>query len=226
MRDVRQGLATADRGERKAKAEDTYQGSIDERPARGRHLWRRHEQGCDRRRLARQADHAPRRRQRENSNADPHASRDRVGAKIEAETRADPQKPEERHGEHRGQVLWPDVARQTPSCDRGHGHPGCVVSDDYRCERRQQQTFDQPRRGGNFDASRAKGVADAPDEAARNEDRPTLDVDGAHERRQRDGRHHEPGRGLTKRRPRDASDEKRRNAELGNGQRSGLPVPR
>ena len=54
------------------------------------------------------------------------------------------------------QVLGPDVAREAPSRDRGHGNTSCIVSSDDRCKCREEQAFNQTRGSRDFDAGGPK----------------------------------------------------------------------
>ena len=151
---------------------------------------------------------------RENPNADPHSSRDRVATDVAADARTNPQESNRRRSEQRGRVFRCHEACEAPSCNGRDRDARRVVSDNDASQGSQEHSFDDRDGGGEPSGTMAECEPDPADETAGNEQRPAFDIDGAdsdgHDRR----REHKPSGRFAESRLVTAGYEKRGHSQL------------
>ena len=119
---------------------------------------------------------------RQNPDANPHAaSHEAIVRNVAAGARAKPDHADERHAEQRGEIFRADASRNAPPRRHLGGEATGVVRDYDAGHGREECALDE--RGGKGDAfgARTKRLTHAPEKSSRHQQRPTLDVNRAHE---------------------------------------------
>ena len=131
----------------------------------------------------------------ENADANPDGSRHRDRGRCRGRYGSRSHSSADDADRHqRREILRPDVAGESPSGDRRRRHAGDVVSDDHATRARRGAGVRPGAAALRRRRRAARMPVDPADEAAGHEQRPALDVDGAHERGEHRRRENEPRR--------------------------------
>ena len=115
------------------------------------------------------------------------------------------------------------MSAEPPAGDGSDGDAGDVVADDDAGERAEQHALGKHRSGRGAARARTERLIDAADEAAGQEERPALDVGGAHERGEERRREHEPDRRVAGHGARRSHHEEHAGAQFREREGRGLP---
>ena len=222
MRGAGDGVTPADGGQREPESKQVGERKIERTPAAGADWQRRYRQHAPGRVVAHRGDGGPDRQDRQNPDRNPDAACDAVRRHVVADAGTNPQQAGDADRRNRREVFRPDVAGEAPAGDRRQRHGRGVLANEDACECREEQPFDEIGGRRSLRGAGAKGLMHAGDDAARDQERPALDVDGADERSDDRRGQYEPRGRLADCRARRAGNEERGNAELSDGQRRRL----